>query len=246
MFLKLEVYKIWAPDNVLWADWVKPIAFVNMESNLPDPLHIPTLNWITNSRPYQATAIIVDLPGKESVEEGLALARVGYRPVPLYNAVSNRGPQKMVVPMQEIEKALYDGAEELQRLNMNIGTYALPAFLLDSNRMKGFKTYGDFDNRWSIFAQDMPSASYLISKGIQNIIVRTDSTIQSDLEHILYRYQSAGITLFTYDGIERKQRTVNKPSKFKAWFYRFGVMMGLRRNSAGGFGGIIPEPGSGG
>jgi hypothetical protein len=39
---------------------------------------------------------------------------------------------------------------------------------------------------------------------------------------------------------------VNRPSNFKTLWYRALAMMGLRRNSAGGFGSVIPELASGG
>jgi hypothetical protein len=31
---------------------------------------------------------------------------------------------------------------------------------------------------------------------------------------------------------------------FRWWFQRFLALMGFRRNSAGGFGGVIPQPSS--
>jgi hypothetical protein len=40
------------------------------------------------------TVLAVDLPGADSVEVGFALAAVGFRPVPLYNA--SPGPEEVV------------------------------------------------------------------------------------------------------------------------------------------------------
>jgi hypothetical protein len=39
---------------------------------------------------------------------------------------------------------------------------------------------------------------------------------------------------------------VRKPSKFRHLWYRALVLLRLRRNSAGGFGSVIPMPSSGG
>ena len=104
---------------------------------------------------------------------------------------------------------------------------------------------GDYDNRWSVFPQDMPSASYLMNQGIRSVIVRTGK-MQDDLAHILHRYETQGLAIDMYDGIEQKRITVPRPSRFKSMFYRFGVLLGLLRNSAGGFGGVIPDPSSSG
>jgi len=260
----IDAYRIWAPDNVLWTEWAKPVAFMNIHAAVPDGLELPELKWISQAHP--STAVIVDLPGKDGVLEGLALARKGYRPVPLYNGVSYNDASKMIVPVQEIEKALYAGADELLP-GLRISPDAPPAFLLDSNRMTGRAAPGRYDNRWTVFPQDMPSAAYLISKGIRNVIVRvakaesgsenisyntsglpflSSSKIQSDLEYVLYKYQSLGIAIYKTDGISHEQITVSKPSKLKSWFYRLSVIMGLTRNLAGGFGGIVPEPSRGG
>ena len=38
--------------------------------------------------------------------------------------------------------------------------------------------------------------------------------------------------------------SVPKPSRFRSIFYRIAVLAGLRRNSAGGFGAVIPFPAS--
>jgi hypothetical protein len=259
---KLETYKLWAPCDAQWTEWVKPVLFANMVKRKvmqpigahwtdrvvsantgkanAEPVGIPELQWI--SLLNRSAAIIVDLPGKNGVLEGLALARIGYRPIPLYNGVN--GPRSAVRNVHEIEDVLYSFANELP--TFNIKPDAPPAFLLDSNRMTGFAGPGDYDNRWSVFPQDMPSASYLMDKGIRSVFVRTDK-IRDDLNHILYRYQTQGITVYMNNGTDHKTITVSKPSRFKSLFYRVGVVLGLRRNSAGGFGGLVPEPsGSGG
>ena len=238
----IEAYKLWAPIGVQWTEWVKPVLFANMppESFLGQP-EIPELKWMSFAD--RATAIIVDLPGKEGALEGIALARIGYRPVPLYNGVCETGFLGVAVPAHEIVDVLYGFASELPRLNIRAD--APPAFLLDSKRMREYRQPGGYDNRWCVFPQDMPSAAYLASKGIRSVIVRTDK-VQNDLAHILYRYQAQGIAISMSDGINQKRITVSKPSWFKSVLYRFCVILRLRRNSAGGFGGEIPDADSSG
>ena len=236
----LELYKIWAPDSetVCWSVWAKPVLFTKAPATYSDELNIPKIEWMANVN--FGTAVIVDLPGNESVKEGLGLARVGYRPVPLFNGVQGPSYNSDIVNVAEIISALHSGADEL--LSAPIHYDAPPAFLLDSNRMTGNgKQPGKFDNRWCVFPQDMPSAGFLLEKGIYTIIVRADG-IQNDLAHILMRYQEKGIRVYLYGkNTGLVEKTMVKPSKFKSMMYRFGVILGLRRNATGGFGGQIPE-----
>lgn len=233
----LETYKIWAPDGSIWTQWAKPVLFIR-EPDFPGgfDLEIPDIEW--NRNVDIGTMIIVDLPGHRGVLEALALARLGYRPVPLYNGVS---PQHSgIVNVNDIVKALYKGADYLA--TYYILPDAPPVFMLDYNRMTGNgKEPGKFDNRWCVFPQDMPSAAFLLKQGINKVIVRSN-TIQNDLSHILCRYKEAGIEICICRGEEVKEVPVVKPSRFKSLSYRFRVILGLTRNASGGFGGWIPEP----
>lgn len=242
----IEIYKVWAPDGADWTEFAKPVLFADMRKRLYYDLEltVPQLSWM--SELSFSTMIIVDLPNVRGVEESLALARLGYRPIPLYNGV--KGPKEcytVAVDVNDLELSLQCGAETLKTIN--IKSNAPPVFMLDQRRMKdNAKMPGSYDNRWCVFPQDMPSAFYLIKKGIKKIIVRSDS-YQNDLLHILYRYQEAGIKIFRCgnDGIV-KEAAAAKPSRFKSFFYRLSVTMGLKRNAAGGFGGEIPDPMNGG
>ena len=247
--LEIDTYKTWAPDGALWTDWAKPVLFASASYSDPFPLEIPQINWLQNFN--QNTAIIVDLPGIKGVEESLALAQLGYRPVPLYNGVHNKNESIMVVNVQKTAKALYSGAEILAAVNLPYD--APPVFMLDSRRMEGIGNKpGSYDNRWCVFPQDMPSAGFLLKHGINNVIVRMEgkdifsgipqNNPGNDLSHILFRYQEAGINIqaANYES-EPKDFDVTKPSQFKSLYYRFKVTMGLSRNSVGGFGSLIPD-----
>ncbi|MCL1919988.1 MAG: hypothetical protein FWG50_02755 [Kiritimatiellaeota bacterium] len=236
----IEAYKLWAPCGEQWTEWVKPVLFADMPQTVLGQSDVPELKWI--AQPDRSAAVIVDLPGKEGVLEGMALARLGYRPIPLYNGVCGAwsgagGPA--AVPVYGIVDALCGFAGELPRLRLRAD--APPAFLLDANRMKGARwTPGDYDNRWSVFPQDMPSAAYLQDKGLSRVIVRSDK-VRDDLAHILRRYETQGLAILMSDGTGQKRITVPKPSLFKGLRYRFGVITGLSRNAAGGFGAQIPD-----
>ena len=239
----LTAYKIWAPENSVWTVWAKPVLFANT-AVYDYTLNIPQINWVSLNQIDSDTMIIVDLPGKDGIEESLALAQQnGYRPVPLYNGVSGPNPDIMIVEVRDIVNALFQGADFLFEINANIKNDAPPVFLLDSNRLKTKeKQRGKYDNRWCIFPQDMPSADFLASHGIKKIIVRTGIIkIQEDLEQILSRYVKQNIKIYLCDnGVDVKEAKISKPSVFNNLFYRFKVISGLTRNPAGGFGGEIP------
>jgi hypothetical protein len=236
MFDSLNTYKTWAPENSAWTQWAKPVLFIHEAQVSFKPMDIPELEWIQSMD--RQTMIIVDLPGESGVIESLGLARLGYRPVPLYNGVDGRAPS-MIVQVSDIATALFKGVDQL--MSFHVRAEAPPAFMLDSNRMRGGgKMPGTYDNRWCVFPQDMPSAAFLAKEGIRKIIVRS-AAIQNDLSHILHRYQDAGIEIYLCTGKEAEKIPVVKPSKYKSLSYRFMTILGLTRNGAGGFGSVIPE-----
>jgi hypothetical protein len=202
------------------------------------------ISWFGGLR--EDTAVIIDMPGGEGVEEAIAFAKIGYRPVPLYNGVVplyGEGSESISGGKSNLAGMIFQTANELA--SINIPPAAPPVFMLDTNRSCPAKTaHGSFDNRWSVFAQDMPSADFLRSRKIRNILMRTKgSSYEMDLEHVLYRYAEKKCFKFTqYDGISTKPLTIHKPSFYKSAFYRLKVMLGLRRNAAGGFGAIVPFP----
>lgn len=239
-----EVYDLWAPESSPWSAWAKPVLFAALNRvSAPPELVLPEdLAWAPDST--ARTAVVVDLPGEAAVLTGLALARRGYQPVPLFNGCLASG---MVVDVAPLAAALLGGAEPLR--HQPPAKAAPPAFLLDSRRREGKEQVrpGRFDNRWAVVPQDMPSGNRLREAEIGAVLVRA-ATVQEDLTHILCRYQQAGIRLQQVpdDLAEPQPLTVSPPSGFRSLWYRLGVFAGLRRNSAGGFGAIVPQPGSAG
>ena len=144
------------------------------------------------------------------------------------------------------------GAETLQRCDL--ADDAPPAFLLDSRRQPPQMDAlpGRFDNRWMVFPQDFPSANFLRARHISKVLlIQSDAQRQpqEDLAHVLRRWQEAGLELSvaTPDTVATPQPlTVNRPSRFRSLWYGALAVMGLRRNSAGGFGSVVPQPSSGG
>ena len=243
----LGQYVIWAPDEAEWTAWAKPVLFASAHFRGGEELSIPDVS-LKNDR---KTMVIVDLPGKQSVEEALAFASKGWRPVPLFNGVYGDG--QMIVDVTGLCRALGSGADVLKTLSIPLD--APPVFLLDSNRMIGSRSPGTFDNRWCVFPQDMPSHSFISSKGIDKVVVRLSASktlfrssptpsVRTDLEKVLLNYQKNGIDLFTLsdDAQEPEKYTARKLPIAGGLSNRFAVTLGLRRNATGGFGASVPEP----
>lgn len=239
-----EVYAVWAPDESPWSAWAKPVLFTAVGRVTPlEPLPLPdALPWAAGASRY--TAIVVDLPGEEAVLTGLALARQGYRPVPLFNGCLAPG---MIVDVSAAAAALLAGTETLRRLTLPRD--APPVFLLDSRRRAGGAEVapGLYDNRWAVVPQDMPSGNRLRAGGVESVIVRA-AAIDDDLAHILCRYQEAGLRMLHASAGDAPPAPVrvSEPSRFRSLWYRIGVLAGLRRNPAGGFGALVPLPSASG
>jgi hypothetical protein len=240
------IFDAWCPATSAWSLWVRPVLFAQMtdQPETPVPLPEPDVSW---APPTSAGwALVLDLPGHESITTGLSLAGVGYRPVPVFNVCT--GPNE-VIPLGSAILALRSGAQRLR--DLTLPPTAPPAFLLDSRRagVGGNPTPGQFDNRWQVFPQDFPSADALRKGGVQGILLvqREGRAPRTDLAHILRRWEEAGLTLHSHDlnvPGEPQPLSVERPSYFRAVWYRALAMLGLRRNLRGGFGETVPRPGS--
>jgi hypothetical protein len=238
-----ELFAVWAPAHSRWSAWAKPVLFAYTdwipqasEPELPDPGQLAYM---------RDAAFVLDLPGAKSVLLALALAKSGFQPVPLFNAASDPAA---LVDMTKIARQLTWGAEQLKALPPR--PEALPVFLMNSDRMDNSVNAtapGRFDNRWAVVPQDMPSAEFLTAAGIRKVVLVSDK-LQDDLAHVLHRYQLAGLDVLRTSGGEEKPQPlpVTRPSSFKSLGHRFAIFAGLRRNAAGGFGAITPDPGANG
>ena len=204
-----DLYKIYAPIDAKWTNWVRPVPFVAID----------TYNVQANSRwedrkvlfidKYEKdTAIFVDLPNEESIEVGITLAKIGYRPIPVYNGVNEQIGSKPILEPSIIESSLIIGGEKLKQINL--ANDANPVFLLDSNRTNRHRANETiFDNSWDIYGQDIPSYNYFIKNGINKIII-VGSTIQRDLRKIFFKFQDAGIDFFVSNGYSKPQKIILK------------------------------------
>lgn len=209
-----DVYKIWAPQGAKWIEWVRPVPFVELSdyskeyafSNFKIPKIFYTAAYSND------TAIIIDLPGYESIEDGIALAKLGYRPIPIFNGTNEQKGAMATTDNHAVEFGLIYGASKLKKIELP--NDAQPVFLLDTNRLNRYKmNISIFDNSWDVYDQDMPSAEYFLKNGINKIIVRSKK-VEKDLSKILYKYQQKGISILHTQGYEEaKVIKIKKPAK---------------------------------
>jgi hypothetical protein len=109
-----------------------------------------------------------------------------------------------------------------------------------------------FDNRWTVFPQDFPSARFLLERGIKRVVLvhaNANAQPQEDLAHVLLRWQEAGLEIFGKTQADKElpvKITVTRPSRFRFVWYRALVLLGFRRSSVGGFGAFLAQSSGGG
>ncbi len=276
-----ELYEMWAPADSIWSAWAKPVLFAQFHSgkrkNLggvapgEDVVFEPdeAFSWVRAYR--HDTALIVNLPGYTSVGAALHLANEGFRPVPLFNCSTSEDAPP-VVSVARILSELLRGAVLIS--SFNLAPDSPPVFLLDSERNPPRNPRpGQFDNRWVIFPQDFPSATYFMAHGIRRIVIiqpkhlpGLQGELQPDLYTVVQRWHSAGLETVLHQvevtdpdpddvGSPLWDTAIARPLTFgrlsRLRMGAFGVAATLmafaaRRSAGGGFGRIIPDPSSSG
>ena len=199
MMRGIEIYKIYAPVGAKWTEWVRSVPFVAIDTYNRQPI----VDWMDRKAMFlkeyqQDTAIFVDLPGKESIELGINLAYIGYRPIPVFNGTDEQQGSQAIIDTYLIESCLINASEKLK--NIQLKNDANPAFILDSYRTNRYRAKESiFDNSWDLYKQDIPSADYFKQNGITKIIVVGD-TIKRDLKKIFLKFQEKGIQIYITDG----------------------------------------------
>jgi hypothetical protein len=256
------IYQAWAPEDAIWSRWVKPVVFAHLSATVVQSAaagasdSVLDLSWLPAAD--GSTALVVDLPGAQSVLVGLSLAVNGYRPVPLFNSVphpadqglSGTGP-RVVVDMSQVVSLIILGADRLSQLDL--APNAPPAFLLDVQRRGAHASLSPrtFDNRSISLPTDFPSANFLLAQGIRRVVVVQPAFghPETDLSHTLRRWQQADIEMLVASMIDQTPPhpiDIPAPPRFLHLLYGLLARMGLRRNPLGGYGGFIPEPSSSG
>ena len=200
-----EIYKIYAPIDTKWTQWIRPVPFVAIDNYNRKP----ATNWLDRkvmflNRYEQDTAICIDLRAKESIEFGIALAYLGYRPIPIFNGPDEQEGAKATTDTYIVENHLINGSKKLK--NIKLENDANPVFLLDSSRINRYREKESvFDNSWDLYKQDIPSAQYFKNNKIEKIIV-IGNEVQRDLRKIFFEFQDAGIEFYLTNGYSSTQK----------------------------------------
>ena len=250
-----EALAIWAPTDSPWSRWTKAVLFSFMPDDLPELRS--AVSELSRVPFIQGTALFVELVGAEGVEFGVTLARSGYQPIPLYKlcpySIDVFGVQSAasgvpsVIDVGPIMSALEREASTLRRLAVPV--LAPPAFLLDANRQHAAFTprEGSFDNRSIIRETDVPTAAFLKSHGIREVIlVQAKLSLQSDLRAVLLAWQDGGLTISRQvltESWNPQLFTVAKPMLIKAWWDKLQLRFGYPLNEAGSFGRFLRPAG---
>jgi hypothetical protein len=249
-----QCFDRWAPPTSRWSAWAKPVLFATGRPSRtagPATTPPPLADAKTLPAPDKAgrTALILDLPATQCVAYALAAARRGYQPVPLFNTTP--GVPNPALNLQPLVDALATASDQLATIA--IPADAPPAFMLDTHRL-GKGRYatprpGDYDNRWILFPQDVPSGRLLRAHGITRaVVVQADQRAPLyDLIYLLRAWHRDGLAVDVLC-LNGTQLTIRLKSglfeRIGAWFEL--LFTDLHRNSAGGFGSRVPFPSSGG
>ena len=204
-----EIYKIYAPEQSKWSRWVRPVPFAAIDTYNRKMV----LNWqdrkvLFLNKYEKDVAIFIDLPGKESIELGIGMAKIGYRPIPLFNGTDEPIGASSILDTDLIENSLINGSEKLKHIQLKDDTN--PAFLLDSSRTNRYRSKESiFDNSWDLYKQDIPTADFFKKNGINKLIVVGD-IIQKDLRKIFFEFQDAGIEIYLTDGYLPAEKIILK------------------------------------
>lgn len=201
-----DIYKIWYEKGGIWKGWIRPVPFIGIDipkTNLEIiDYSIPKINYL--NKLFSDTAIIIDDFGVDSIKEGIALANLGFIPIPIFNGTNPNLNSKSTTNNSIIEPLLVWGALQLKNIKLEKGNP--PVFLLDSNRLNRYKiSRGIFDNSWDVYSQDLPTHDYLKNNNITKIIIRSNK-INKDLSKILYKYQKNNIDILFTNGYEEPKK----------------------------------------
>jgi hypothetical protein len=194
--------------------------------------------------------VIVDLDGPQSVAMSFELIRrAGCQPVCTFD---NWPHEKGVLRSENVIGALLYYAAELVELRPRIGVGAPPVWICDRTRFSGSRPApGRFDNRYIIEDRLLPGPVLLKGAGIRRVVYlspQPEAAPPEDLRHYLdalifkgFKIETAGIA--SAEAWAATQPYIRKFIKPAGWSE---FSLGLMRSSAGGFGGFVPEPSSGG
>ncbi|OGV69874.1 MAG: hypothetical protein A3K19_19200 [Lentisphaerae bacterium RIFOXYB12_FULL_65_16] len=222
------------------------------DRDLPAYLKIPADPPAWTQQP--GTMLILDLPGPRVASAGIYFAAMGgFQPVCTFDNWPNRAG---VLMPEQILGGLLHYAAAMQKVREGLAVTSPPMWLCDWNRSRASKPApGRYDNRYTIEDRLLPGPVMLSSAGIRRIVYVTQDLPPQDalplcaawdLQAYLMELKKKGFdvqavsTATTELFAQTGELEARPPGSWDtSW-------MGLIRSSAGGFGGFVPQPSSGG
>lgn len=264
-----KLYDAWGPVAISpWSGYHKPTLFAALDSLAPErtwPCVTPGLDaqLAPHVRPRWAderTAIALDLPGAHSVAYAAWLCmRAGHAPISTFN---NWPHTAGLVDVARVLGALLHYAPWMQlgEMHMVDEKRAPPVIILDADRLGSRAPKPqDFDNRYFLLETDLPAGPTLANAGIERLVyvrpVRPPgSNAHVELDDVngwlfdLQERVQVHVAYATLDGWGLTEPERHAPAIRKTPFTTTTdpAFRGFRRNAAGGFGVLVPEPSSGG
>ena len=262
-----RLYDLWGPPHASpWSGYHRPTLYAALDS-VPGERTWPRgpAGFDAAGAPREApawldgrTAVLLDLPGDQSVAWAALLnRRARMAPVATFN---NWPHPRGVVDATRVLAALlhyapwvHDGWDRIESPGD-----APPVFMADAARMgSAVVKPRDFDNRYFLLETDLPSGAALASRGIERLVyVRPEAPPlgppdADDLHGWLHetgRRVRLHLARAAPDGWRLGEPEPLAVTVRKTPFTttRDPAFKGYRRNAAGGFGVLVPEPSSGG
>jgi hypothetical protein len=202
------------PKSQAWLPFFVPtlvqsLQFESLRQQLA-PVHLPDMkeaygrgqtiarDFLTNAQNAGETAIIVDLPGRDSIALGAGMADAAE----LIPTFDNFPHPLGVTPSHETLGAMLYYAAEIESTRGAGGwgdgtTKPAPVFLLDSKRLETYKDAdAQFDNR---YVAKLPSAQKFQELGVKSVIYvtpdRTRADELDDLNEDFVEYKNSGLNV---------------------------------------------------
>lgn len=150
-------------------------------------------DFLKNAENPAETAIMVDVPGRQTVALGAGLAEACH----LITTFDNFPHPLGVAPSHETLAAMLYYASEIETKQRTVGQDAPPVFLLDSRRLENYTSADtQFDNR---YLAKIPSAEMLKELGVKSVLyITSDRTRQQELDDLnedFVEYQKKGLSV---------------------------------------------------
>jgi TAT (twin-arginine translocation) pathway signal sequence len=206
---------------------IVPIATPDMQENYQRGQAFGK-ELLKNAKNGNETALVVDLPGRDSVAFGAGLAETCH----LVSTFDNLPHPLGVTPSHETLAAMVFYANEIEARKAQLPANAPTVFLLDSQRLANYKdAETQFDNR---YLAKIPSAQKLKSLGIKSLIYVTPNRQQKeeldDLNDVFVDYKQNNVLVAMLpvedfqgvDEIKEVQTGANSRSRVVERHYYYG------------------------